>query len=200
MTTFMLPGVPGTLQWRTQPQDWSVDNHNHLTIVAGERTDLFIDPAGDSTQDNAPAALFTLSDNFCLSARVTVEFQSAFDAGVLLVREREDLWAKLCFEYSPQQQPMIVSVVTRGVSDDCNGAVITANSVYLRVARTAQTFTFHYSQDGRYWHLVRYFALGPLVRLQMGFSAQSPTGQRCAVTFSDIRYQLGGLQDIRNGE
>jgi hypothetical protein len=32
------------------------------------------------------------------------------------------LWAKLCFELSPQHQPMIVSVVTWGTSGDCNAA------------------------------------------------------------------------------
>jgi hypothetical protein len=50
----------------------------------------------------------------------SVEFASVYDAGVLLVHASERQWAKLCFEYSPQQRPTLVTVVTRGTSDDCN--------------------------------------------------------------------------------
>src|SRR5262249_47426420 len=159
------------------PTEWNVEDTNSLTITAGAGTDWFIDPAGSYTKDNAPCALFTPPDaNFLLSARVSVKFAAAFDAGAFHLRVRDDLWAKFAFEYSPQHQPMIVSVVTRGVSDDCNAAGIAGSSVYLRVARNAQTFAFHYSQDGQYWHLVRYFSLGSIDPLQVGFSVQSPTG------------------------
>jgi regulation of enolase protein 1 (concanavalin A-like superfamily) len=123
-----------------------------------------------------------------------------FDAGVLQVRERDDLWAKLCFEYSPQNQPMIVSVVTRGASDDCNSAVIDGDEVYLRIAVNPKTIAFHHSRDGRYWHLVRYFTLGALANPRVGFSAQSPTGERCTATFAEISYKAGRLGDIRSGE
>lgn len=91
-------------------------------------------------------------------------------------------------------------MVTRGVSDDCNSAVIESSEVYLRIARTPQTLAFHYSQDGRYWHLVRYFSLGKLDALRVGFSAQSPTGQKCTAVSSEINYRVGVLKDIRSGE
>jgi hypothetical protein len=201
MTVFMVPTIPGEFQWKNRPLDWKVEPGNSLTIIAGEGTDWFIDPAGTYTQDSAPSALFLPPDeNFLLSAKVAVGFASAFDAGVLQVRERDDLWAKLCFEYSPQRQPMIVSVVTREVSDDCNSVPIEGQEVYLRIARSAQTFAFHYSQDGRYWHLVRYFTLGKLDNLRVGFSSQSPTGQQCGVVFSEISYRPGTLKDNRSGE
>jgi regulation of enolase protein 1 (concanavalin A-like superfamily) len=209
MTVFTLPAVPGELYWKNPPLDWKVEPGPSLSILAGESTDLFVDPAGTLAKDNAPAALFAPPDeNFLLSARVTVEFASAFDAGVLQVRERDDVWAKLCFEYSPpwpgdqdgQGQPMIVSVVTRGVSDDCNSVPVQGQTAFLRIARNARTFAFHYSLDGRYWHMVRYFALGELGALRVGFSSQSPTGQRCRAAFSEIGYRAGTLKDNRNGE
>jgi regulation of enolase protein 1 (concanavalin A-like superfamily) len=172
-----------------------------LTILAGENTDWFTDPAGNYAKDSAPVALFTPPDaNALLSARVKMDFASAFDAGVLQVRVRDDLWAKLCFEYSPQGQPMIVSVVTRGVSDDCNSVAIEGSEVHLRLALTPQTIAFHYSLDGRIWHFVRYFSLGTLNRVQLGFSSQSPTGQKCAAIFSEISYRAGTLKDNRSGE
>ncbi len=201
MTSFTLPNIPATLQWRHQPVDWKLDAEHRLSIVAGEKTDWFIDPAGTYTVDNAPVALFTPPDaNFLLSVKVSVEFASDFDAGALQLRARDDLWAKLCFEYSPQHQPMIVSVVTRGVSDDCNSAAIGGREVYLRVAHTPQTTAFHYSLEGGYWRLARYFTLGKLSNLQVGFSSQSPTGQRCTAVFSAISYRAGTLKDNRSGE
>jgi regulation of enolase protein 1 (concanavalin A-like superfamily) len=95
---------------------------------------------------------------------------------------------------------MIVSVVTRGVSDDCNSVEIDGSEVYLRVARTPQTWAFHNSLDGRFWHFVRYFTLGKVDSPRVGFSAQSPTGAQCAAIFSEISYRAGSLRDLRNGE
>jgi regulation of enolase protein 1 (concanavalin A-like superfamily) len=201
MTTFTLPAVPGELHWKNQPLDWKVEPGPSLAILAGENTDWFVDPAGTMAKDNAPAALFAPPDeNFLLSAKVSVQFTSTFDAGVLQVRERDDLWAKLCFEFSPQGQPMIVSVVTRGTSDDCNSVPIQGQTVFLRIACNAQIFAFHYSLDGRYWHMVRYFTLGKLGALRVGFSSQSPTGQQCRAVFAEINYRAGTLADNRSGE
>ena len=201
MGTFRLLAIPGELQWQNTPLDWEEKHPDGLTITAGEKTDWFVDPAGNYTKDNAPVALFTPSEeDFLLSARIMVDFASAFDAGVLQVRVQDNLWAKLCFENSPQGKPMVVSVVTRSYSDDCNSVLIPGRQVYLRVARTERCLSFHYSRSGRYWHFVRYFTLGTMDRLRVGFSAQSPTGKKCTAVFSEIRYREGVLADNRNGE
>jgi regulation of enolase protein 1 (concanavalin A-like superfamily) len=200
-TPFKLPTIPRELRWSNQPLDWSIGPDGSLSIVAGEATDWFIDPNGEYVSATAPAALFSPSDDsFLLSARVNVDFLSTFDAGVLQVRTADDQWAKFCFEYSPDDQPMIVSVVTRGRSDDCNSVVIEGHEVYLRVAATPETIAFHFSLDGKLWHMVRYFALDRNGALHAGFSSQSPTGKRCAAVFSEINYVAGRLKDNRSGE
>jgi regulation of enolase protein 1 (concanavalin A-like superfamily) len=184
-----------------QPRDWNAADGTRLTLTASELTDVFVDPSGARPVDNMPSALFAPPDpSFLLSARVAVGFASTYDAGVIQLWEREDVWAKLCFEYSPQKQPMVVSVVTRGTSDDCNSAVINGREVCLRLAHTAASTAFHYSLDGRYWHLVRYFSLGTTNNLLAGFSSQSPTGRKCTAVFSEISYRPGTLKDIRTGE
>ena len=129
-----------------------------------------------------------------------MKFASAFDAGVIQVRVNDELWGKLCFEYSPQHHPMIVSVVNRGVSDDCNSVVIDGNEIFLRVALTPKTISFHYSHDGLFWYFVRYFTLGNHNNVKVGLSAQSPTGKKCEVIFSEINYSSGVLKDNRSGE
>lgn len=202
MTTLTFPSLPGDLQWKNDPLDWKVRPDNSLSITAGAKTDWFVEPSGNRwVSTNAPVALFTPPDeHFLLSARVTVNFASTFDAGGLLLYEREDLWAKLCFEYSPQNQPMIVSVVTCGLSDDCNSTVIDGNTVYLRVARMEGAFGLHSSRDGTYWNMVRYFTMGTVKHLQVGFEAQSPTGEGCTVDFSEIAYRPDLLKGMRTGE
>lgn len=168
-----------------------------LRIDAGPRTDYFVDPAEGSVTANAPATLAAVEGDFVLSALVEVEFAATFDAGALLVWGDERRWAKLAFELSPQRERMVVSVVTRDRSDDCNSTVVAADGVRLRVARTGEAYAFHRSSDGVRWDLVRHFHLAGAA--EVGFEAQSPTGEGCAATFSDIRFEQRTLPDIRDG-
>jgi regulation of enolase protein 1 (concanavalin A-like superfamily) len=128
-----LDGLTFGLSWLRTPLAHASDG-SALSITSGPRTDWFVDPAGTGTTLNAPALLGTPDGDFILSARVEVDFEQTYDAGVLALWQDGTTWAKLCFEYSPQQDPMVVSVVTRGVSDDCNSTVIAGTTVWLRVA------------------------------------------------------------------
>ncbi|HEX9921354.1 MAG TPA: DUF1349 domain-containing protein [Anaerolineae bacterium] len=194
-----LATIPFELSWDPLPERWETTPDSAMVITAGAKTDLFSDPRGEMTIANSPRLLFSPPEEYLLSAHVAVEFGSTFDAGVLLVYAGPGRWAKLCFEYSPQQQPMVVSVVTRDVSDDANGVPIEGQAVHLRVARLGEAFAFHYSTDDRFWHLVRYFSLGTADSIQAGFSAQSPTGPGCTARFSDIRYTIETLANLRDG-
>jgi hypothetical protein len=48
--------------------------------------------------------------------------------------------------------------------------------------------------------MVRYFTLGRLGALRIGFSSQSPTGRQCRAVFAEINYRAGTLADNRSGE
>ena len=98
-------------------------------MTAGRETDLFTDPAGTMVKDDSPRLTFTPDPLFTLSAHVHVDFAATYDAGVLLLYVDAQHWAKFCFEYSPQGKPMIVSVVTNGVSDDCNAVPLTRRDI-----------------------------------------------------------------------
>ncbi|MFV2017244.1 DUF1349 domain-containing protein [Micromonospora sp. LOL_023] len=190
--------TPASADYEAQPQA--------LSITAGAATDWFVDPVGEYRTHNAPALLFDCPDReFALSVRVTVDFGAAFDAGVLCLRIDEEHWAKLCFEYSPQREPMVVTVVTNGASDDANGVPVDGSTVHLRVLRKGAAYAFHYSLDGTYWHFARLFRL-PGVGLEpaagptrVGFLAQSPTGDACSVTFDQISLVDGVPDDLRDG-
>ncbi|GAA5183716.1 DUF1349 domain-containing protein [Rugosimonospora acidiphila] len=195
-----LAGLPMPLRWEVPPAGWFGYSPS-LRMNAGPETDLFVDPAGDATHLNAPRLLGTPpGGDFQLSASVRVDFADTFDAGVLLLWADEQRWAKLCFEFSPQREPMIVSVVTRGASDDANAFVVNGNRVRLRISRLGQAYAFHAStsSDGRDWSFVRYFDLGAEA-VRIGFEAQSPTGRGCTVDFDDVRYLPHRLADLRDG-
>jgi regulation of enolase protein 1 (concanavalin A-like superfamily) len=193
-----LLGLPFQLTWLRKPERWEIDA-GALTIQAGRQTDWFIDPAGDlPPMLNAPALVGAIAGDFMLQARVSVDFGATFDAGVLMLHADDRCWAKLCFELSPQGLPMVVSVVTREHSDDCNSRTVDGADLWLRVARLGAAFAFHSSSDGHQWELVRYFDL-PGASVSVGFEAQSPLGEGCVATFSDIGFTPGRLADLRSG-
>lgn len=194
----VLPAFPAPLRRLHEPAAWRIEGDDALTLSAGPNTDLFSDPGGPDRNNNAPALLGRLEGDFTLSARITTELKSTYDAGVLLLYAGEESWAKFCLELSPQGRPTIVSVVTRGVSDDCNSIPAEGDDIRLRISRVGSAFAFHVAIDSDFWHLIRYFALDG--DPEIGFLAQSPTGPGCTVTFSEITHTPKRLSDIRNGE
>ena len=192
-----LPPVPGELRWVVEPVRSEVDG-GALSITAGPRTDLFVTPAGDPPRVDAPLLAAPVAGDFQLGARVRVAFGATYDAGALVVRLDDDRWAKLAFEYSPQGQPMIVSVVNRGRSDDANGLTVDGDQVWLRISRIGPAFAFHASLDGGSWTFVRHFEIGA-GDVEAGFLAQAPTGESCTATFDEIFFRPDRLADLRSG-
>jgi regulation of enolase protein 1 (concanavalin A-like superfamily) len=191
--------LPSPLRWLASPPAWRAGERS-LELSSGPATDLFIDPAGGAALQNAPALVGEVEGDFLFSARVRPELASTFDAAVLLVWKGETSWAKLCLERSPQGEPTVVSVVTRGVSDDCNSFSVEGGEVGLRIARLAGCFAFHASSGDGFWRLVRYFTLGGEGAVEIGFLAQSPTGEGCRARFEQIAYEKRRLVELRNGE
>jgi len=197
-----IPSLPKPLTWGEDPVSWSYED-GKLKLEAGPTTDLFVDPGNAYQTVNAPRLITTIDGDFQLSAKVSVGFSASYDAGTLLLWVNGSTWAKLCFEYSPHGQPMIVSVVTQGTSDDANGFTVEGRGVWLRVSRLGRAYAYHASTDSKYWHLVRHFTFGDAEvdggGASVGFEAQSPMGPGVQATFSDIRLIPERLQDLRDG-
>jgi regulation of enolase protein 1 (concanavalin A-like superfamily) len=177
-----------------------------VTAQAQPRTDFYVNPAGADTTDapsrnNGATLLGTPPEgDFQLSARVSVDFRTQFDAGVLMLWVDEANWAKLCFEFAPAGEPMVVSVVTMGYSDDANSFVVPERTIRLRISRIGLVYAFHASSDEATWQLIRVFRLGSSTAgHQVGFEAQSPIGEGCSVSFDDVRFTSQPLRDLRDG-
>jgi len=198
MTALTIPGLPFSLAPEGHPPCQHRVEAGALILTSGARTDMFVDPAGTGVVPDAGRLVGPPpGGDFSLVARVTVEFASTYDAGVLLLYAGERHWAKLCFELSPQHKPTAVTVVTKGTSDDCNSFEVTERSMWLRMTRTGAAWAFHASADGSWWRLLRYFSLNGLVRV--GFLAQSPTGRGCTAVFERIGLRQGAPSDLRDG-
>jgi regulation of enolase protein 1 (concanavalin A-like superfamily) len=201
MTDLVLPGLPFPLQPEGHPACQAVLSDGVLALTSGAKSDLFIDPAGEEGA-RPDAGRFTglpPDRDFTLATRVSVRFGSVFDAGVLVLHLSERRWAKLCYELSPQRRPTVVSVVTRGTSDDGNSFETAGAPIWLRITRSGRAWSFHASEDGTWWRLVRYFTLGESSGARVGFLAQSPTGPGCTAVFDSICYRPDAPADLRDG-
>ena len=172
--------------------------HAPVALAAGACTDLFVPPAGSPPTLNARALVVGTDGDFTLAATIRAELRATFDAGALLLWRDETHWAKLALERSPAGRPTVVSVVTRGTSDDCNSVALPEPEARLRVARAGAACAFHLRSGDR-WELIRHFTLGP-GPLAAGVLAQSPTGDGCVAEFSDLELAARTLGDVRSGE
>ena len=195
----VIPVLPSPLDWLVEPVAWQVLPPDGLSITAGPGTDLFVAPDGSGATRSAAMLVTQVRGEFLFSARVSAEHRARFDAGVLLLWIDERTSAKLCVELAPSGRPMIVSVVTRGVSDDANAFEVDGSEAWLRICRMGTAFALHASLDGVSWQLVRHSALPAGESVGVGFLSQSPTGSGVVATFRDIRLAPGSIADIRDG-
>jgi regulation of enolase protein 1 (concanavalin A-like superfamily) len=191
--------IPYPLYWENTPLSFSA-NDNNIVITAGAKTDMFRDPNVTYNTDNAPKLLFDAADDFILSASVEHAFNSKWDGGAIVIKQDSLNWIKFCFEKDYTGARRVVSVVTKGVSDDCNSIELQSNKVYYKVAKAGNVITLYYSTDNKKWFLIRHLQFDATKKLKLGFLAQSPTGDKCEVKFSDIQYSEVKIKDPYLGE
>ena len=194
-----IPGLAQVFEWLVEPVAWELLGTRGLSITAWPNSDLFVAPDGSGAQRSAALLVTQMEGDFLFSARVGAAHQSLFDASVLVLWADSQTSVKLCLEQAPSGRPMVVSVVTRGVSDDANAFEVDGHEAWLRISRMGSAFALHASLDGVAWQLVRHFALPVGDSIGVGFLSQSPTGPGLVATFRDIRLSPGTLADIRDG-
>lgn len=192
-------GISKSLYWENTPKKF-INNKTTLSIIAGEKTDMFRDPNVTYNTDNAPKLLFDADSNFIFSAAIEHSFNSKWDGGALVLKQDSLNWVKCCFEKDYTGARRIVTVVTKGISDDCNSVEINSNKVYFKVAKADNVITIYYSLTGTKWFLIRHFTFETDNKLKLGFLSQSPTGKECKVNFSKIYYAPKKIKDPYIGE
>jgi regulation of enolase protein 1 (concanavalin A-like superfamily) len=194
-----LTAIPHKLFWENKPVSYSIVN-NELTIVGGEKTDMFRDPNVTYNTDNAPKLLFKADEDFVFSAAIEHSFSNKWDGGAILIKSDSLNWVKFCFEKDYTGARRVVSVVTKNISDDCNSVEINGDKVVYKIAKAGNVVTLYYSIDAVKWFLVRHLQFDAKPGFHVGFLAQSPTGTRCEVKFSNIKYEKKKIKDPYTGE
>jgi len=194
-----IAGIDKWLKWENKPNKYQF-NKSSITIYSGEKTDMFRDPNVSYNTDNAPKLLFKADTNFIFSAAIEHAFKSKWDGGALVIKSDSLNWIKTCFEKDYTGARRIVTVVTKGISDDCNSVELHSNKVYFKIAKADNVITIYYSENGLKWFLIRHFTFDAIGDLKIGFLAQSPTGKDCKVIFSKINYKKKKIKDPYLGE
>ena len=191
--------IPHGMFWENKAEKFSAKG-NSLIIVAGEKTDMFRDPNVTYNTDNAPKLLFRPDNDFVLITSIEHSFSSKWDGGAIVLKQDSLNWIKFCFEKDYTGARRVVSVVTKNISDDCNSVEIKTNKVYYKMAKADNVITLYYSLDRKKWFLVRHLQFDSDKNVTLGFLAQSPTGKKCEVKFSDISYNAKKIKDPYVGE
>ena len=201
--------VPAELRLAALPAPLAVENHpvsvralgeRSFELVAPARTNLFNSPDGKFVRQDAAMLLFSPDRDFVLTARVSAELRSVYDVAALVVYQDANTWAKFCYENSVERQPTLVSVVTRGSSDDCNSIAAPADGVFLAIVRKGDEFAFHASTDGRVWRLIRHFSLPLAAGARLGFAAHGSGATTLRAVFSEISYRPVLTSNVRRPE
>lgn len=194
-----LVAIPFPLSWANEPLRFNTNGGN-LSITAGPKTDMFRDPNVTYNTDNAPKLMFQPDEDFVFSAAIRHAFRSKWDGGALVFMADSVNWVKFCYEKDYTGAKRVVSVVTKGISDDCNSVSYKRKKVYFKVAKAGPVLTLYVSKNGRQWLLVRHLQFPVASGPRVGFLAQSPTGTENTVVFSNIHYEKKRISDPYTGE
>jgi len=161
-----------------------------LTFDAAAHTDYFNSPGGQ-VKDNAPI-LLTEVDNtkpFTFQGLLTPGFteKGNFNAAALYIYSDPEMWQKFAFEQDMRGLHRVVTVRTKGTSDDNTHEAITeTGTVWYRITSNRGILMFSFSLDGASWQLVRMYRNDYPEKLYLGISSQAPSEDTCRSTFEQL--------------
>ena len=174
-----------------------------ITIIAGNKTDLFCDPKDVATNTTAPVLLSAVDNTkpFTFTVKVTPQFTTngTYSAGGIMAFVDKSHWQKLCFEQDEAGCHRVVTVRTIEVSDDNNHDKVSSPFVFLRFSSDTQVIGNYYSEDGENWHLVRIYKNEYPSQFNLSISAQSPKDNAHTCKFSDIEFVNKSVSNFRDG-
>ena len=176
------------------------NNRGVIEIISPARTDYFCDICSSYQKLNAPFYYADIEGDFIFRCNIKPEFIQTYDAGGILAYESGNKWIKFAFEKTDLGHSSVVSVITNGVSDDCNGEIIAFNDIWMQIVRKDNNWCLHYSKDKINWKMVRYFRLELSDKIKIGIFSQSPIGDGCKVIFSGIELLKNTYKNIRKAK
>ena len=194
-----------TFQWINKGQ--IKKEGNRIEILAPAQSDFFCNNNAISEEGitpetlcNAPFYYTEMAGDFVMEVRVSHDFDDTYDSASVMVMVDMNNWAKACFEKTDFGTHAAVSVVTRnGESDDANGCNIDGSSAWLKICRVGNSFSFHYSEDGKTYYMTRFFNLPAEKNVKVGLLAQAPVGNGGIRVYEDLKIESRTVKNIRFG-
>lgn len=186
--------------WLNPPKKHAITK-GVIMIEAEGNTDFFIDPENKKKTATAPFLYKKIIGDFVAIALVQPDFKDQWNAGSLFMMIDDSHWIKFAFENSDATGKSIVSVVTRMVSDDANGAILNnSNQVWLKMIRKGNLYAMHWSLDGIKYNMCRLAAMPKAEKVKIGLEAQSPVGETAHHQFLYFNIESKTVKDLRKGE
>ncbi len=180
---------------------------DRIEMVAPPQSDFFCNNGAVSEEGitpeslcNAPFYFTEVTGDFVMQVKVSHDFRDTYDSASVMVMVDGRNWAKACFEKTDFDTHAAVSVVTRnGESDDANGCNIESNTVWMKVCRVDNSFSFHYSVDGEKFYMTRFFNLPAGETVKVGLLAQAPVGNGGMRVYEQFSIENRTVKNIRFG-
>lgn len=187
-------------KWLNEPKNHTVKD-GELHIEAEAKTDFFIDPENKKATATAPFLYKEIKGDFVATTLVQPDFKDQWNASALFMMIDDKHWIKFAFENSDATGKTIVSVVTREVSDDANGAILNdSDQVWLKMIRKGNLYAMHWSLDGITYNMCRLAAMPIAEKVKIGVEAQSPVGETAHHKFLYFNIESKTVKDLRKGE
>ena len=186
------------MRWMNPPQSYVVEN-NSLKITATKGTDFFNSPEDSTVVGSAPFLYKEVEGDFVAKALVEPDFSAQWNAVAVMLHVDSLNWIKLAFENSDATGPGIVSVVTKGTSDDANGAMLNGEKrVWLALVRKGSIYSMHWSVDGENFRMARLTSMADQNAVKIGIEAQSPVGDSAMHQVHHFEIRARTVNDLRN--
>jgi regulation of enolase protein 1 (concanavalin A-like superfamily) len=185
--------------WMNPPKEFDIKD-DQLQVLTSGNTDFFIDPENNKSTASAHFLFKEVKGDFITTLQVKPNFKDQWNACAILMIIDETHWIKLAFENSDATGKSIVTVVTRGISDDANGAVLNEfDTVWLKMIRKGKLFAMHWSTNGKDYYMARLAAMPDSEVVKIGLEAQSPIGTAVLHEFKFLSIEQKTVEDLRKG-
>ena len=188
------------MEWMNQPESFQITDGS-LSVTVKEGTDFFNNPEDGSIAGTAPFLCREIPGDFVAKALVQPDFNAQWNALALMVYLDSLHWIKFAFENSDATGASIVTVVTKGTSDDANGVILNdQQQVWLAMVRKNNIYSMHWSVDGKDYKMARLTAMPTHDAARIGIEAQSPVGETATHLIHAFDIEERTVEDLRKLE
>ena len=195
----MIQAILSDMQWINEPSTFEIENGT-LKVEAEKNTDFFNNPEDSTITSSAPFLYKEISGDFVATSLVRPDFSSMWNAIALMVHIDNDNWIKFAFENSDATGNSIISVVTKGVSDDANGAILEdQDKIWLKLIRKENIYSMLWSMDGKDYKMTRLTTLNDANPVKVGLEFQCPVAESAKHAVDYFQVEKTTVKNLRQG-